>query len=46
MWRRMTGRDETRPYDMPRLGDVGYMLASAKRNGLRVTAYEIPEEQP
>lgn len=44
-WRRMTGRDETRPYDMPRLGSVDYMLASAERNGLRVTAREIPEEQ-
>jgi hypothetical protein len=46
MWMRMTGRDETRPYDMPRLGSVDYMVASAARNGIRLEWREIPEEQP
>lgn len=44
MWRRMTGRDETQLYDMPRMRDVECILASAERNGLRVTAREIGEE--
>ena len=43
LWLRMTGWDETRPYDMPPLRDVTYMLESAARDNVRVEAREIPE---
>lgn len=47
MWMAMTGRDETRPHDMPPLRSmesVGYMVASAARNNIRLEWREIPEE--
>ncbi len=43
-WLDMTGRDETRT-DLPLLRNPAHMLEAAKRNNLRVTAYEIPEEE-
>lgn len=46
LWKQMTGRDETRPYEMPPLRNIDYMLAAAKRSGVRVLAVrEIPEEE-
>lgn len=44
LWMAMTGRDETRPYEMPPLRSVDYMVESAARNGIRLEAREIPEE--
>lgn len=46
LWMAMTGRDETRPYEMPRLDSVDYMVESAARNNIRLEWREIPEEQP
>lgn len=46
LWMAMTGRDETRPYEMPPLRSVDYMVASAERNDVRLEVREIPEEQP
>lgn len=44
LWLRMTGRDESRPYDMPPLRSVAHMLDSARRNSIRVLDWrEIPE---
>ncbi len=43
-WYEMTGRDETLT-DLPLLRDPASMLEAAKRNNLRVTAQEIPEEE-
>lgn len=46
LWLRMTGRDETRPYEMPPLRSmesVDYMVASAARNNIRLEWREIPE---
>ncbi len=43
-WLDMTGRDETRT-DLPPLRNPASMLEAAKRNGLQVIAYEIPEEE-
>jgi hypothetical protein len=44
LWERMTGRDETRPYEMPPLHNTDFMVASAKRGGVRILAIrEIPE---
>lgn len=45
LWRDMTGRDETRPYEMPPLRNTDFMEASAKRAGVRLTVREIPEEK-
>ncbi len=45
LWMDMTGRDETRPYEMPPLRSVDYMVASAARNGIRLEWREISEEQ-
>lgn len=42
LWKAMTGRDETRPDDMPPIKtreSLDYMLDSAKRNGVRVTSW-------
>lgn len=39
LWKQMTGRDETRPDEMPPITSqsaLDYMLASAERNGVRV----------
>lgn len=45
LWRDMTGRDETRPYEMPPLYSTTYMEDSARRNGVRIIEVrEIPEE--
>jgi hypothetical protein len=44
-WHAMTGRDESRPYDMPPLRSPEHMVESARRNGVRLTVREIPEEQ-
>jgi hypothetical protein len=49
LWRDMTGRYETRPYDMPPLltaSSIEFMQGSARRNGVRILAVrEIPEER-
>lgn len=45
LWRQMTGRDETRPYDMPPLRTTRFVEDSARRNGVRLLEVcEIPEE--
>lgn len=45
-WLAMTGRDETRPYDMPPLRNLDYMLDSAQRNGVRIVSWStIPDEE-
>lgn len=44
LWHDMTGRDETRPYEMPPLHNTDFMKESAQRNGVRILAVrEIPE---
>ena len=46
LWLRMTGRDETRPYDSPPLRTTRFVEDSARRNGVRILEIrEIPEEQ-
>jgi hypothetical protein len=45
LWMDMTGRDETRPYEMPPLHSVDYMVASTARNSIRLEWREISEEQ-
>ncbi|MER7280440.1 hypothetical protein ABT369_38985 [Dactylosporangium sp. NPDC000244] len=45
LWLRMTDRDETRPYECPRLESTSYMEESAAREGVRILEVrEIPEE--
>lgn len=44
LWLAMTGRDETRPYDMPPLRSVDHLVESAARAGVRLEWREIPEE--
>ncbi len=47
LWLAMTGRDETRPYDMPPLRTTSNVEDSARRNGVRIVEVrEIPEERP
>lgn len=40
-WKAITGRDETRPYDMPPLKTLTNVLESAERNNIRVEWREL-----